>query len=1445
MLNQSILFEHNPQLGLLNDIYQDTGNIFRDSMLSNYIQIAVAEVLRKAKDKSLFSLDIQSLLDTKELRSELDFSRYNYLQVINYEGINHALDLSQDFGGVAHFLADRVQSVDAVKIDSDRSRLSLLRCANKQNICHVSEDLDKLKLPVGHYDLIVIGEFEALQLAKPLQADYLAQLQAALSPQGVLLINAANRERVSRWLAPHSLSSDNTTPYRDLYNSPDELEVDHKELFDMLVAANYSAIDFHATFSQDKRCSNLFSEDYLTSNLNALNHCYRLGAIDNPEFNEYLFFRNQIHNTHRIFEMASRYVVIAGASSAHLHARYDNDFSYFAGTGRRAQWRTITERKRAAAQVSKTSIYPKLAGQQLTGQQLTGQPASDQSVQVQQNLAPQPFHNGRLLVDDWLQAVSKNDAKRLHSLVEEYANWLTQLDSQGNFAESAYDLLPFNIIVNQRGGSRSLLPIDVEWQINGAITPDFVLFRALFWFAFENKAVLRSFAEQHNTPSLALFVTHYHPNLYASDELFELVACEEQIQSQIDANFRSKSVAHALLQSFNGVASAIDTDPVTQVSWSDSAGVVDEANSIYQTWPTDSNVLLSFELPSSDAKKQVLRLDPIATRGLFSINSIQLFDQQQMIVFALASADEVQQFATTVNCQASTTADNKVCFTALNDDPHLLFDLSATSNLRQAKTLQVELTLMHDGHYDAALTALTSAVETQNVALLRQTNKLDQYRADLDYASIKIEDLRGHRADLYEFHNELRSQLQKEIGVRHRTVHEQNLTITNLTDQLVAQIGRNEALEKFLITRPSTRAKRVARRLLNRLLGRTAIEPAPQQDSQTEAQAENSEVQTSQVDSPEQGDQQNCAEQQESDPNAFPTSGELLGQNTENYPLWVEENTPTEADIKAAKAAIETFAHKPTFSILVPVYNVDAQYLIAMIRSVQAQIYPHWQLCLVDDASPKSYLQQILIHEAEQDERISIQLNQTNQGISLTSNDALAMATGDYISLLDHDDEISIDALYETAKAINQTPAAGLIYSDEDKMDMQGNRVEPYFKPDYSPDLLDTNNYVCHFTTIKKDIVDEISGFREGLDGSQDHDIILRAIMQCDEQVVHIPKILYHWRKIPGSTAVVYDSKSYAWEAGRKAVENTLQKRERGIHVELGSLKGTYRVFREIHGEPLVSIIIPFKDKPELLDSCLNSILSRSSYQNFEIIGVSNNSEEALTLQRMQEFTAADKRIRFVEKNIPFNFSAICNFGAQQAKGDYLLMLNNDIEIISPDWIERLLEHAQRPKVGAVGGKLLYPDGRIQHAGVVAGMVGAAGHPHKFFPDNHIGYHGRLHMVYNVSAVTGAMMMIQREKFQQAGGFDEENLAVAYNDIDLCLKLMDLGYLNVFTPHCKATHHESISRGYEDTPEKLARLKREQAHFLGKWSDFLESGDPFYNPNLSLKNERFSLNFRD
>lgn len=1253
------LTELNTKLGLKDGFYQNVDNIYRDSLMSATEEDTVLSFFSNSSDKGLFAIDYSRNTNDGSMPQILSAKPFNFMQAFNLSNTQTVLDISEDTGGIAHYVADHVAQVESIKLDPALTRLAVNRCSNKHNVAHISEDLDLLEFPDKYYDLIILGQLEALKLSQTQLKAFLSKLQKSLSDSGVMILNVENKNRLNRWFNPHcNGSQEKHAPFSDLYKFDNEknycTSLSRKELRDTILNAGLSQHEFHSTFSNGKQYDQLISENYLTSCVNADNHFYYSNCIDNPDVNEYLLLNSLIQKNQNVNDSASRYLAVLANSKSSIDSFYNDDFCYFGDLSLKNKYQTVLNRPHSSQLVERRLSHSTLANSNL----------------INLNLDSEHYRKGPILAGEWLHAVLQNDEQAFTELVQEYIDFVASESQNDKFEDRAYNLLPSNIILNARG-PRTYHVANVKWQLCETVNIDFVIFKALLSFIEDNFSIIQAYAGNNNIASVALFIVQYGSNFFQLEDLTPHIEMEEQLRSEVIKDYTAGTVKAFLDTVFNG-----------------------HGNDSHETLISKRHK----KSKSGDAKNQQI--------------------------------------------------------------------ISA------------------------------------------QLQQLSQYRQNTANLKQQIIDLREHRTEVVEKLKELKVQT-------HETQSRLKAEIDHLHERLHAQHVRNDELHGYLLMRPSTRAKRVARRTVNRLTGKPVIE---HQEPEVETSVNDEET-------------------------PLPL-GELLGQNTEDYDLWISENSLSDDDISAAKKEINNMAYKPVFSILVPIYNTDPEYLLPMIQSVQNQIYPHWQLCLVDDCSPKTYLKRILEHEALQDERISIQLNDVNQGISVTTNDALAMAKGDFIALLDHDDEISIDALYENAKVINKYSDVGLIYSDEDKMEMDGTRLEPYFKPDFSPDLLHTNNYICHFTIIKTSIARDIGGFREGLDGSQDHDIIIRAAAKA-QRVVHIPKILYHWRKIPGSTAVEYDSKSYAWEAGRKAVEDQLQKQEDGVRVEFGSLKGTYRVHREIKNNPLVSIIIPFKDKPELLDSCLNSILNRSSYQNFEIIGVSNNSSEELTFARMAHFAEQDQRITFVEKNIPFNFSAICNFGVDQANGEYVILLNNDIEIISPDWIEQMLQHAQRPEIGAVGGKLLYPDGRIQHAGVVAGMVGAAGHPHKFFPDNHIGYHGRLHMVYNVSAITGAMMMMKTQKFKDVGGFDDENLAVAYNDIDLCLKLIKQGYYNLFTPHAKATHHESISRGYEDTDEKLQRLLKEQKHFLTTWADFLDQGDPFYNPNLSLKNERFSLNFKD
>ncbi len=536
------------------------------------------------------------------------------------------------------------------------------------------------------------------------------------------------------------------------------------------------------------------------------------------------------------------------------------------------------------------------------------------------------------------------------------------------------------------------------------------------------------------------------------------------------------------------------------------------------------------------------------------------------------------------------------------------------------------------------------------------------------------------------------------------------------------------------------------------------------------------------------------------------------------------------ADLKARASRLGPDA--PLISVLLPVYQTPERWLRKCIESVMNQAYQRWQLCIVDDASPDGQVMAVLREYAARDRRIEVARRTQNGHISEASNSALTLARGSFVALLDHDDELRPHALIEVAEAIVSQPGLALLYTDEDKIDAKGHRFDPYFKPDFDPDLLRSQNYVCHLTVIRTDLVRLVGGFRVGFEGSQDHDLILR----CTEhllpgQIRHIPKVLYHWRAIEGSTALSREAKDYASSAGARAVGEHLERLHPGARVEELS-HGHYRVRWPLpEPPPKVSLIIPTRDRVDLLRTCVDSILVNSSYPSFEILIVDNQSSDPAAIDYLGRVDR-DDRVRVLRFDAPFNYSAINNWAIRQCDGEIVGLVNNDIEVISPDWLEEMASHALRPDVGAVGAMLYYPDDTIQHAGVVLGVHGVAAHRYAGMPRGYPGHGGRARVAQQLSAVTGACLLVRREAFDRVGGLDE-SLQVAFNDIDFCLRLQEAGYRNIWTPFAELYHHESASRGSEDTEEKKRRFAKEVELMQRRWGAQLRC-DPAYNPNLSL-----------
>lgn len=557
------------------------------------------------------------------------------------------------------------------------------------------------------------------------------------------------------------------------------------------------------------------------------------------------------------------------------------------------------------------------------------------------------------------------------------------------------------------------------------------------------------------------------------------------------------------------------------------------------------------------------------------------------------------------------------------------------------------------------------------------------------------------------------------------------------------------------------------------------------------------------------------------------------------YSEWIEAyDTLTDGDRKAIQNHIDRLEYRPLISVIMPVYNTPERWLRRAIESVRSQLYPVWELCIADDASSETRVRRVL-EEYSGDRRIKVVFREENGHISAASNSALSLAEGEFVALLDHDDELTEHALYMVAVELNRQSDADIIYSDEDKVDEDGTRFDPHFKSGWNPDLFYSQNYLCHLTVVRATLLEEIGGFREGLEGSQDYDLLIRCVAKTDaERIRHIPSVLYHWRAISGSTALSTGEKNYAEENAIRALKDYFDRAVSGTAIERGMYPTTYRVRYPLKQNlPAVSLVIPTRDGGKVLRQCVESISRKTTYANYEIIVVDNQSQDRNTISYLESLES--QGVTVLEYNHEFNFAALNNFAVAAARGDVIGLINDDIEVISEEWLTEMVSHAVRPEIGTVGAKLLYKNGLLQHGGVVLGIGGVAGHSHKYFDSSKAGYFSRMALIQSVSANTAACLLVRKEVFEKVGGLDER-LAVAFNDVDFCLRVRRAGYRNLWTPYAELYHHESVSRGWEDSAEKQKRFAKETRYMKERWGAELRA-DEYYNPNLTIEKEDFSL----
>ena len=575
--------------------------------------------------------------------------------------------------------------------------------------------------------------------------------------------------------------------------------------------------------------------------------------------------------------------------------------------------------------------------------------------------------------------------------------------------------------------------------------------------------------------------------------------------------------------------------------------------------------------------------------------------------------------------------------------------------------------------------------------------------------------------------------------------------------------------------------------------------------------------------------------------------------NQEQYEIWRNKN---KYDLEKQKNT--EFSYSPKISIVVPMYKTNMKFFEELINSLKNQTYSKWELCLADGSPEKNKEFEKII---ENNNKIKYKFLGKNEGISENSNEAIKMATGEYIGFLDHDDTLSENALYEIVNCLNKDKSVDFIYTDEDKLDQNYMYFDPYFKPDFSPETLECNNYITHFVVVKKDLIDKIGMLDSKYNGAQDFDFVLRAT-EKSKKIVHIPKVLYHWRVHRESTAFLPDTKPYAFEAGKRAVEAHLNRIGKKANVEESQdVPGAYKINYEIVGNPNITIIIPNKDNIKLLKRCINSILKLTTYKNYEIFIIENNSIKNTTFKYYKKI-AKNTKIKILNYNkntimdlngerkleldnnenskLEFNYSSLINFGVKNSKSDFILQLNNDTLLLTPNWLEIFIGYAQNKEIGAVGARLYYPDKTIQHAGIILGINGIAGNALVNLPYGKHAYFGIEAITRNVSAVTGACLFCRRNLYEEVGFMDNKKFKVAFNDVDFCLKLLERGYRNIYNPYIELIHYESKTRGYEDSPEKIKRFEKETENFRKRWSKLLQN-DPYYNPNLSRKTVNYDI----
>ncbi|WP_350601383.1 glycosyltransferase [Pseudomonas sp. 65/3-MNA-CIBAN-0223] len=1405
----------------------------------------LAKIIRDAADVSVLSEELPQHCTDWATLYHLSSIRGNILRPFEHLLKGKVLEIGAGCGAISRFLGECGAQLLSLEGSPRRASIAASRTRGLPNVTVLAERFDDFKTEEQFDAITLIG---VLEYASMFSADVdpayamLKRIRGLLKPDGHLFIAIENQLGLKYFAgAPEDHVSVPMYGIEGRYSAGQPKTFGRKELARLIERAGFKSSTFLAPSPDYKLPNSIITEAGFDSNEFDAAALAWQNVKKDPQLPEVTHFNLEkawpvVIDNDLGMDLANSFLVAASCTGTTPIS--ETVLAYHYSTGRKAAY-------------CKESLFVKSPqGIEVQYRRLGSEEGTEQSDTFKYVLPEtDAYAKGTVLSLSFLETANTIDwtPNSFSPFVASYLQHLkVLLAKEGNTFDLAnitdllpgryIDAVPQNIVID-RDGNASL--IDVEWEMSEGVELGHLLMRALLLLL----ACANPLSASASTLSRQAFIIQVLESVsldITPEDLERVIVKEAKFQEKVTGRHITNFLDWSPEKTIYTFGAPQIKQPRATLYYSDTSDSFSESKTISQEIRNGAQILV-FPLATISPESVVLRFDPTDVRQSFSIRQMKITRNTETVWLWQGEQEKNSGVVKFIS------VDTSALYLSINSDPHMVLpvDLSTIGSLDQL-VLEIDLTLLMDEQIAQEITVLNETASKELATSLIKPLEFELKEAKSKYAELKQS---AHEQLLLLNQKTHELELLKLDKTLEEEIKDKNVQIQNLEGKLTLQQVQKDThihnLNLHIIGMQSSTSWKVTaplRRsilLLRRLRKMLRVLPS----AIRRGGGIQSTVQKALTVWKIHGTAGVIARLRwlnGANEHAFVGQEMREVPDRHDYTRWVEYyDTLDDNGRWRINEEIRKWANKPLISIIMPVYNPPIDLLREAIESVKAQLYTNWQLCLADDASTKPEVLAYLRSLADEDRRIKVVLRSENGHISRASNSALEVATGQYIALMDNDDLLPEHALYWVARTAIENPDVGVMYSDEDKIDTEGKRSSPYFKSDWNEFLFRSQNMICHLGVYRRDLVDTVGRFRPGFEGAQDYDLALRCVEQLQrEQIIHIPRVLYHWRIHAGSTAMAGDEKPYAALAGVKALDEHLQRKGDIGKTELLPM-GMYRVHYQLPELlPLVSLIIPTRNAHGLVKQCIDSIKELTTYPHYEIILIDNGSDDPASLEYFAEI-AKEENIRVMRDDGPFNYSALNNGAVREAKGSLIGLINNDIEIITPEWLDEMVSIALQPNVGAVGARLWYPDNRLQHGGVIIGVGGVAGHSHKYLPKGDYGYFCRAGLIQEFSAVTAACLIIKKSTFDQVDGLDGEHLKIAFNDVDFCLRVQEAGYINVWTPFAEMYHHESATRGQEDTPEKQQRFMKEITYVQARWPNIQR--DYAYNPNLTLDHEDFGL----